>query len=97
MDEPITLDLFLPSVGKRVKFEGQSLTLLLASADTKPLAAMPNAARVPFMLLFHGPTEPILPPGAYRTVLQDGPVVELHIVPIHTVVRDRQDYQAVFN
>ena len=97
MDEPLSLDLFMPSVGKRVGFEGQSMTLLLAEAEAKPRAAMPDAERVPFVLRFQGPSEPILPPGIYRAVFEDGPVVELHIVPIHTVSRDRQDYQAVFN
>lgn len=97
MDEPLTHQQFTPHVGQRFAFEGHHLTLLLRSAEAQPLFAAPNAARVPFILIFEGPAGDILPAGPYRTAVEDGPAFEFHISPIHTPVRDRQDYQAVFN
>jgi hypothetical protein len=60
-------------------------------------SAMPGASRAPFTLRFHGPVGDILPEGLYRTVIEDGPSLEIYIMPIHTVAPGRQDYQAVFN
>jgi hypothetical protein len=97
MDEPLTHQQFAPYVGQRFRFEGHHLTLLLRSAETQPLFAAPNAARVPFTLIFEGPAGDILPAGPYRTAVEDGSVFEFHISPIHTPAGDRQDYQAVFN
>jgi hypothetical protein len=97
MDEPLTHEHFAPYVGKRFGFEGHHLTLLLKSAERQPQYAAPNAARVPFTLMFEGPAGDILPAGPYRTAVQDGPVFELYVSPIHTHARDHQDYQAVFN
>jgi hypothetical protein len=97
MDEPLTHQQFAPYVGQRFHFEGHHLTLLLRSADPQPQFAAPGAARVPFSLFFEGPAGDILPAGHYRAAVQAGPVVEFHISPIHTLARDRQDYQAAFN
>jgi hypothetical protein len=97
MDEPLTHEHFSPYVGQRFGFEGHYLTLLLQSVDPQPLFAAPDALRMPFTLVFEGPADDILPPGQYRATVPDGPVCDLHITPIHTSARDRQDYQAVFN
>jgi hypothetical protein len=48
-------------------------------------------------LIFAGSAGDILPQGHHRITAPDGAVFELHITPIHTPTRDRQDYQAVFN
>jgi hypothetical protein len=97
MDEPLTDQQFAPYVGQQFHFQGHHLTLRLRSVEAQPRFAAPNAARVPFTLIFEGQAGDILPAGHYRAAIQDGPVFELHISPIHTPVRDRQDYQAVFN
>jgi hypothetical protein len=97
MDEALTLEFFTPFVGRQFSFEGQPVTLRLASVDPKPRFAMPNAARVPFLLLFHGPIDTILPQGIYRAAIQDGPIMEVHLTPIHTTAPGRQEYQAMFN
>jgi hypothetical protein len=97
MDEPLTHEHFSPYLGKRFGLEGHHLTLLLRSADPQPHFAAPDASRVPFTLIFEGPSGDILPAGQYRAAVQDGPVFELHVNPIHTPARGHQDYQAVFN
>jgi hypothetical protein len=97
MDEPLTHDHFVPHVGKRFSFEGHSLTLFLTSVDARPHHAGAGASRIPFTLAFEGPAGNILPAGHYRASVHNGPIFELHIMPIHTHVPDRQDYQAVFN
>jgi hypothetical protein len=97
MDELLTYDHFAPHVSKRVSFEGQPQTLLLRSVDAQPNFAAPDASRIPFTLIFEGPPADILPAGYYRATVQDGPIFELYVMPIHTHVSDRQDYQAVFN
>jgi hypothetical protein len=97
MDELLTYEHFVPQVSKRFSFEGQPQTLLLRSADTHPNFAVPGASRIPFALIFEGPPADILPAGHDRATGQDGPIFELYVMPIHTHVRDRQDYQAVFN
>lgn len=97
MDEPLTNEHFSAHAGKRFSLEGRHLTLLLRSVDPRPRFAVPDAKRVPFTLIFEGPAGDILPPAGYRASVQDGPVFDLHIMPIQTHAVDRQDYQAVFN
>ena len=85
---------FASYIGKRFEFEGQPVVLRLATIDVKPSHA-PD--RTPFVLIFHGPVGEILPEGLHRVHIEDGPSTELYVMPIHTVERDRQNYQAVFN
>ena len=96
MDEMLCHQDFAPYVGRRFGFEGQQVALRLATIDPKD-HAVPGAARTPFILIFHGPAGDILPEGLYRANIEDGPVLEFYIMPIHTVSLGRQDYQAVFN
>jgi hypothetical protein len=97
MNEPLSHEHFAPYVGRQFSFEGQTITLLLRSIDVEPRFAAPGATRVPFTLVFEGPSGEILPPGFYHATEHDGAVFELYVTPIHTPVRDHQDYQAVFN
>jgi hypothetical protein len=89
-------DDFAPYIGKRFSFVGQAVSLQLAKIDIGSQSAA-HLARTSFNLIFHGPAGHILPEGLYRTEIEGGPVTELYIMPIHTVTRDRQEYQAVFN
>ncbi|MDR3529657.1 MAG: hypothetical protein P4L90_03725 [Rhodopila sp.] len=85
---------FAPFVGKPFAFEGQRVVLRLAAVDVK----QPHAgARTPFTLIFHGPADDLLPEGLYRARGEGGALGDLYVMPIHTVERDRQTYQAVFN
>jgi hypothetical protein len=88
---------FAPYVGKRFTFPGQPVMLRLASVSLQEHAGAPDAPRTPFTLVFHGPVGEVLPEGLYQAEIENGPVLEFYIMPIHTAVRDRQDYQAVFN
>ena len=97
MKEPLTHEYFEPYTGRRCVFDGQPVTLTLASVTANARFVVPGSAQVPFILRFHGPVGDILPAGHYRTTIQDGPVIQLHVLPIHTPGQDRQDYQAVFN
>jgi hypothetical protein len=97
MDEPLTNDLFVPYIGRRFSFAGQPVALRLGAVNANPTLAMPGATRAPFILVLHGPAGDILPEGHYQATIEDGPTVAFHIMPIHTPVPGRQDYQVVFN
>jgi hypothetical protein len=88
---------FAPHVGKQFRFQGWQSTLRLAAINIHDQAAAPAIARMPFILVFHGPVGDILPEGLYQADIEDGPTFEFYIAPIHTVAPDRQEYQAVFN
>ena len=97
MTEPLRHEDFSPHVDKSFRFAGWHGTLHLASAELQPDSAMPGSAITPFILIFHGPPGDVLPEGLYRADVEDGPGFEFYIMPIRTVVADRQDYQAMFN
>jgi hypothetical protein len=98
MDQSLTYDLFIPYVGERFSFEGCRVSLTLASVKPSPALTIPDPARAPFGLIFHGPASEILLEGIYRAATEDGSLtVGFYIIPIHTAAADRQDYQVVFN
>jgi hypothetical protein len=97
MAEPLRHEDFLPHVGKRFRFDGWHGALHLASIDVHAQSGMPETARTPFTLVFHGPVADLLTEGLYRTEIEDGPILEIYVIPIHTAASGRQDYQAVFN
>ena len=97
MVEPLRHEGFAPHVGKRFRFDGWHGALHLASIDVHAHGGMPETARTPFTLVFHGPAGDLLPEGLYRTEIEDGPTLEIYVIPIHTAASGRQDYQAVFN
>jgi hypothetical protein len=39
----------------------------------------------------------VLPEGLYTVAVENGPSVELYIIPVYTSERSHQDYQVVFN
>jgi len=99
MTEMVTAEAFLPHVNKvfRVKQSGHALTLSqvdLRRMDERELAAL---GRQSFTLIFAGPPGNVLRDGLYTLEVEGGPSFELYVIPIRTLVRDRQDYQAVFN
>jgi len=97
MDQPLTHEFFAPYTGRTVSFQGSHVVLTLASVTAIPKFAMPGTTRVPFSMIFHGPVGDIMPEGHYLATIADGPEAEFYIQPIHTMARDRQDYEAVFN
>jgi hypothetical protein len=55
-------------------------------------------SRAPFAVIFRGPRgQDHLPGGIYDCEIEGGPALNLHVSPIHTEQRDRQEYQSVFN
>jgi hypothetical protein len=88
---------FAPFVGRRFDFEGQRVVLHLVSIDLKPSYFIAQTQHTPFTLIFHGPAGDVLPEGMFRAHIETGPVTDIYIMPTHTVVADRQEYQAVFN
>jgi hypothetical protein len=97
MPEPLRQENFAPHVGKSFRFAGWHGALRLAKIDALSDSAVPGTERMPFTLIFHGPSGDVLPEGLHEAEIEDGPMIEFYISPIHTVARDRQDYQAVFN
>jgi len=90
-------DDFTPHLNKQFNFEGRPQALLLASVEVMPPSNAPAEQRNPFILVFHGPRDDVMPEGLYAAEVKDGPRFELYVVPIHTMGRERQDYQAIFN
>lgn len=91
-----TLEFFQPLVGKTFRLRAEPFELKLESATAKPIQGW-NSERTPFSLLFVGPASPVLIEGFHTFDVADGPEAALYIMPINTVARDRQDYQAIFN
>ena len=88
---------FTAHIGKRVRFAGWHGALRLESVEAQPRSTMPGAARTPFTLIFHGQAGDVLAEGLYRASIEQGPELDLYIMPIHTVTPGRQEYQVVFN
>lgn len=99
MTDKLTAETFLPHVNKvfRVKESGHALTLSqveLRRMDERELAAL---GRQSFTLVFAGPPGNVLRDGLYTLEVEGGPAFQIYVIPVRTVARDRQDYQAVFN
>jgi hypothetical protein len=97
MANPVTHEDFAPHVNKLFRFRGRHNVLRLAVVDVTAQPSFPGQQRKPFLLIFHGPRGDVLPEGMYTAEIENGPIIEFHIMPIHTVAPDRQDYQAIFN
>jgi hypothetical protein len=99
MTAQFTPETFLPHVDKAFRVKGGRHVLTLTQVDVPRLEGQ-EAARVPrqpFTLVFHGPSGDVLREGLHSLEIEGGPTVELYVIPVQTFVRDRQDYQAVFN
>ena len=88
---------FAARVGKTVKPKGQHRVLTLVAINTAKLPGWEAMPREPFALILRGPPDDVLPEGLYNVAFDDGREFALHITPIHTAARDRQDYQIAFN
>jgi len=96
MSRLLTSEDFAPHVGKAFRPAGQHRVLTLVSVDTRQFPGTESVPRQPFILILEGPQGDVLPEGSYDVAVDDGPEFSLYIAPIHTIARDRQDYQAVF-
>jgi hypothetical protein len=99
MTAQLTPETFLPHVDKAFRVKGGRHVLTLTQVDI-PRLETEEAGRVPrqpFSLIFRGPAGDVLREGAHSFEIDNGPTVELYVIPVQTFARDRQDYQAVFN
>jgi len=99
MTEQLTPQHFLPHVGKVFRVRDGRHAFSLVRVDQRRLEEWEAAivSRQPFNLIFRGPPGDVLPEGLYTLEVEDGPAFELHVMPVFTPLRDRQDYQAAFN
>ena len=99
MSELLISDDFRPHVNKvfRVRGGHHALTLIRIDERRREAEELTFGPRDPFNLIFRGPPGDLLPEGLYTLDVEDGPPFELYVIPIHTAVRDRQNYQAPFN
>lgn len=95
MPENVTADHFQPHVDKNFRVPGWPHPMRLTAVERR--TAQTRGRQESFTLIFRGPPQEIMREGFYTLQLDDGPWFNLYIMPIHTVQRDRQDYQAVFN
>ncbi|SEC28888.1 hypothetical protein SAMN05519104_1097 [Rhizobiales bacterium GAS188] len=97
MAEPLKAENFLPHVDKVFRVQGGSHALTLVKVEMQGLEAANSVPRQPFNLIFAGPPGNVLNEGLYRVEVEDGPHFELYVMPVHTPMPDRQNYQAAFN
>jgi hypothetical protein len=99
MTEQLTAEHFHPHVTKVFHVRGGRHALTLTALEGFDLSeAQPQLlSRPPFTLIFAGPPDDVLPEGEYAFEVEGGPAFAFYVMPIHTLARDRQDYQAVFN
>jgi hypothetical protein len=99
MDELVTRDSFDPHVGKIFGVANGRHALTLVRIETRPIEAWERkmGLRAPFNLIFSGPSGDVLAEGMHTFALEDGTAFELYVIPVHTPVRGRQDYQSSFN
>jgi uncharacterized protein DUF6916 len=98
MSQGLNAEHFLPHVNKVFRIRGapEAFTLTLSRIERAP-SEVPAELPQPFNLIFAGAPQPVLREGLYTVDVDGGPDFQLYIMPIHTAVRDRQDYQASFN
>jgi hypothetical protein len=99
MAEELTPDHFRPHLHKtfRVGDGRHSFTLVAVEQRRREAWELDMGFREPFNLIFRGPPGDVLAQGLYAVTVEDGPAFELYLIPIHTPMRDRQNYQASFN
>ena len=96
MSEQLTAEHFLPYVERIFRVKGGRHGLVLKKVELGP-PEPDSAVRRSFTLIFSGPPGDVLAEGLYEFDVDHGPALGFYIIPIHTPVRGRQDYQAVFN
>jgi hypothetical protein len=99
MTEQYAPEHFRPHVGKSFRVRGgrHDLTLADVSVPVVSEAELRVRRRRPFTLIFKGPVADVLREGVYTFEIEGGSAFEFYIMPIHTLARDRQNYQAAFN
>jgi hypothetical protein len=96
--ELLTIDHFRPHEGKSVRFKGTPYVFVLDHVEDGTAPIPPGGQRGPFLVIFRGSSKTdVMQAGMYDCEIEGGPTYSLHVMPIHTAERDRQDYQSVFN
>jgi hypothetical protein len=94
MAETLTPEHFLSHVQKVFRLKSGRHALTLARIE---LSDFKGGQRQAFNLIFSGPPGDVLSEGLYTLQVENGPEFELYVIPIHTPIPGRQDYQAAFN
>jgi len=97
MTQVLTAQDFAAHVGKTLVPKGQHRALTLVSVDVCDLPGGDGMPRHPFILILSGPPGDVLAEGLYDVGVKDRPELALYLIPIHTLERDRQLYQVVFD
>jgi hypothetical protein len=99
MADDLTPEHFEGHLDKTFRVQGATHALTLVAIDRRRQEEweLTMGFREPFNLIFRGPPGDVLPEGLHTLAVDDGPAFELYVIPIHTPLRDRQNYQASFN
>jgi hypothetical protein len=97
MTEQLSAELFLPHVDKHFRVRGGRHVLTLTKVEALSPEHAKGAPRPPFTLIFSGPPGDVLPEGFYTLEVEEGPSFDLYVMPIHTPLLGRQDYQVAIN
>lgn len=93
----LTIGDFEPHLGKAFRLEGFEIPLVLDRIEPRG-EPPPGFVRAPFLLIFYGPKPgPVAQTNIYEMTADTGETFTLHISPILTEARDRQEYQSSFN
>jgi hypothetical protein len=93
----LTTEHFKPHVGKVVRFRGTPFSLTLERIEGRDEPPPPGFQRAPFLVIFRGPRDAVIPTGTYECEIEAGPTYSLYVMPIHTAEREWQEYQSAFN
>lgn len=97
--QPLTIDDFLPHVGKQFRADCTPAEVDIKLVEASPLTDRQLSARVPFLLVFHTPPERLLMSGIYTMQCAGfGPVqVQIGDMLPPNGSAPGYYYQAVFN
>ncbi|MFN0314573.1 MAG: DUF6916 family protein [Burkholderiales bacterium] len=98
MIDQLTLELFAPLLHQHFQLEIDGLAVQLELLEAAPLkhASPTNLGRQPFLLLFRGPGQPLLPQNTYSLVHDATGTQEIFMVPVAPDGIGPR-YEAIFN
>lgn len=93
----ITHEMFSPHLNSifRIPVDDGAFELELTEVKVGERGGRPEEFRVPFILIFQGPRDPVVPEGLYDIESDATGTFQLYLIPILST-GERQCYQVVF-
>lgn len=93
----ITHEMFSPHLNSTflIRVEGRAFELELTEVEVGERGSRPEEFRLPFVLIFKGPKDAVLPEGEYSVENDATGTLELYVIPIVST-GEQQAYQVVY-